>query len=102
MGRGICTWRRRRSAGANLAVVTKISQMERWHHAAGNGSAGYSGDGGPATQAGLVQPVSVAVDAAGNVYISDNGNGRIRKVDTSGTIRTFAGCGCGGNGVPAT
>ncbi len=85
----------------NLAVVTKIQPDGTVATIAGNGSIGYSGDGAPATQAGLVQPVGVAVDAAGNVYISDYGDGRIRKVDTSGTIRTFAGCGCGGNGVPA-
>jgi sugar lactone lactonase YvrE len=48
---------------------------------AGNGSIGFSGDGGPATSASLLVPQGVAVDAVGNLYISDTGNSRIRKVD---------------------
>ncbi len=60
---------------------------------AGTGTRGYSGDGGAATSAQLNYPCAVAVDAAGNLYISDSGNYRIRKVDTSGTITTVAGAG---------
>jgi trimeric autotransporter adhesin len=52
---------------------------------------GYSGDGGPATSANLNNPHSVFLDGTGNVYISDSGNGLIRKIDTSGTITTVAG-----------
>jgi hypothetical protein len=63
---------------------------------AGNGSFGYSGDGGPATNAMLNQPYSVAVDGSGNLYIADFGNNRIRKVDSTGTITTVA----GGSSVP--
>ena len=62
---------------------------------AGNGTAGYNGDNIPATSAGLVNPVSVAVDAAGNLYIVDKTNQRIREV-SSGTITTIAGTGTGG------
>src|SRR5262249_11695387 len=47
---------------------------------AGNGTAGYSGDGGPATSAQLLVPRAIAVDAAGNVYIADTDNQRVREV----------------------
>lgn len=57
---------------------------------AGNGEDGFSGDGGPATSAALCFPEGVAMDAAGNVYILDSGNNRIRKIDSKGTISTVA------------
>ena len=60
---------------------------------AGTGEVGFSGDGGPAVEAQFDRPRGVAVDAAGNVYIADHGNHRIRKVDPSGTITTIAGTG---------
>src|ERR1700733_4839553 len=60
---------------------------------AGNGHAGFSGDGGLAIDASLQTPVGVAVDQAGNVYIADGDNNRIRKVSPSGIISTFAGSG---------
>ena len=63
---------------------------------AGNGTAGYSGDGGPATSAQLnfsFGLAGVAVDTAGNLYIADNVNCRIRKVAADGTITTVAGNG---------
>jgi trimeric autotransporter adhesin len=62
---------------------------------AGNGVAGFGGDGGPATSAMLKNPQAVAVDTAGNVYIGDTGNNRVRVV-AGGTIRTVAGNGLGG------
>ena len=72
---------------------------------AGNGVHGYSGDGGPATGAELAGPSDVAVDLAGNLYIADNGNNRIRKVTPDGAISTVAGNGAlgfSGDGGPAT
>src|SRR5205814_998769 len=72
---------------------------------AGNGKHGFSGDGGPATLAELIQPMGVAVDPAGNVYITDEGSNRIRKVNTAGIISTIAGNdtqGFSGDGGPAT
>ena len=73
---------------------------------AGNGHPGYSGDGGPATAASLSgYSLDVAVDRNGNVYIADSVNARVRIVDSSGTIQTFAGSGTfayNGNGLPAT
>jgi sugar lactone lactonase YvrE len=71
---------------------------------AGNGERGFSGDGGPATAATLRFPAGVAVDASGNVYISDQGNARIRQVNTAGVITTVAGNGIegmSGDGGPA-
>jgi sugar lactone lactonase YvrE len=58
---------------------------------AGTNSAGYSGDGGAATAANLWNPTGVALDTAGNLYIADATNNRIRKVDTNAIITTVAG-----------
>jgi hypothetical protein len=63
---------------------------------AGTGEAGFAGDGGPATKAQLDVPIAVAVDREGNLYITDESNYRIRKVDKEGIITTFAGTGKGG------
>ena len=60
---------------------------------AGSGRAAYGGDGGPATAADLNLPTGLAFDAAGNVYIADSGNNRVRKVSPNGTITTVAGDG---------
>lgn len=69
---------------------------------AGDGTAGFAGDGGAATAASLSAPRGVFVDGAGNIYIADSGNNRIRKVDTAGNISTVAGGGTGGDGGAAT
>ena len=71
-----------RKVAAGSGVITTI---------AGNGSAGYSGDNGPAAGAELNLPGGVAIDSAGSVYIADGGNNVIRRIDTSGTITTVAG-----------
>jgi uncharacterized protein (TIGR03437 family) len=63
---------------------------------AGNGGYGYSGDGGQAVNATMGEPNGVAVDSAGNVYISDESNNVVRKVAPGGTITTFAGNGTAG------
>ncbi|MBV8569225.1 MAG: choice-of-anchor D domain-containing protein, partial [Acidobacteriaceae bacterium] len=73
------------------------------------GAAGFSGDGGPATQALLQTPGGLAIDGMGNLYIADQGNNRIRRVTPSGQISTVAGGGTAssqadrlGDGGPAT
>lgn len=71
---------------------------------AGNGIGGFAGDGGPATQAELFYPKGIAMDAAGNLYIADYTNQRIRKVSANGIIETIAGIGITGqygDGGPA-
>jgi len=79
--------------GDNL--VLEVSPVGVLSTVAGTGEQGYSGDGGPAATAMLDSPAGVAVDTAGNVYIADTHNNRIRKV-TSGTITTIAGTGAAG------
>lgn len=73
---------------------------------AGSGQVGFAGDRGPATEAMLSAPSGVAVDSAGNVFIADSGNQRIRRVEAAtGLISTFAGTGASGfsgDGGPAT
>src|SRR5207249_4311136 len=72
---------------------------------AGTGTQGFSGDGGPATGAQLLGPGGVALDPAGNFYIADRNNDRIRRVSTDGPISTYAGTGregFSGDGGPAT
>jgi hypothetical protein len=85
--------------------IRKVDAAGNITTVAGNGSVGYSGDNGPATNAGLNSPFYVAVDFAGNVYIPDTYNNRVRKVNPSGIISTIAGTGTAGyNGdnIPAT
>ena len=63
---------------------------------AGNGTAGFSGDGGPATSASLNDPLFISLDSAGDIFITDGKNFRVRKVDTRGVITTIAGNGTRG------
>ena len=75
--------------------VRKVNTSGIISTVAGTGVSGYSGDGGSATAAKLSSPVGVAVDGAGNIYLADLGNHRIRKV-TAGMISTVAGTGVAG------
>ncbi len=71
----------------NAQIITTV---------AGNGTAGYSGDGGQATNAELNTPDGITIDAIGNIYISDRANNRVRKISTAGIISTIAGNGIAG------
>ena len=74
-----------RRVDARSGVITTI---------AGNGDKGYSGDGGPATQAALNEPYGIALDRAGNLFVADRLNRRVRRIDAaSGIIATLAGTG---------
>jgi hypothetical protein len=93
--------------------VIRVNPAGQAFLVAGNGKAGYFGDGGKATAARLDEPTGVAVDAAGNVYVADASNNVIRRVALNGTISTVAGSvaadkagdglgGFSGDGGPAT
>lgn len=75
-------------AGGNR--IRKVDTAGNISTVAGTGISGYSGDNGAATAATLNYPVGIAVDSAGNIFVADNGNAVIRKIDTAGTITTFA------------
>ncbi len=88
----------------NQHTVLKMDSTGTITTIAGNGTKGYSGDGGPATSAQLNTPRHIVLDGIGNLYIADCNNNRIRKVDTKGTITTIAGNGTkgySGDGGPA-
>ena len=80
-------------ADADANRVRKIAVNGIISTVAGTGVSGFAGDGGPANAALLNQPYGLALDAAGNLYIADLGNGRIRKVTANGNIQTVAGGG---------
>ena len=73
--------------------VIRVDRKGVYTTVAGTGSAGYSGDNGPATKAELDRPTDVAIDARGNLYIADYINNVVRKVTPNGIITTFAGTG---------
>ncbi len=89
-------------SGPSDGRVRKVSRAGIVTTVAGNGTSGYSGDGGPATNA-QISPEALAVDGAGNLYISDHS--RVRRVSPDGIITTVAGNGnrgYSGDGGPAT
>ena len=73
--------------------VRRIDSAGRVTPFSGTGTAGYGGDEGPATEAQLNRPVGLAVDSVGNVYVAERDGHRVRKIDPSGLITTFAGTG---------
>jgi sugar lactone lactonase YvrE len=78
-------------------TIRRINLDRTIESIAGNGEVGFAGDDGPGTLARLDHPSDVVADGAGNVFISDTRNNRIRVVNAAGTIRTFAGTGNAGN-----
>ena len=81
------------------ATVTKIDVDGNVVLVAGSISEpGFSGDGGLATNAKLAGPRGISIDKHGNIYIADTYNGRVRKIDGQGIIKTIAGGGTGGDG----
>ena len=85
--------------------IRKIDGAGIIHSIAGDGIAGYRGDGGPATAARFEEPTEIGLDTLGNIYFMDSHNNRVRKINLSGTILTVAGTdsiGFAGDGGPAT
>jgi trimeric autotransporter adhesin len=92
-------------ADSGNARIRKVTSDGKINTIVGSGTIGYSGDGGVATKAALSQPMALALDASGNIYIAENGDSRIRKVDSKGNISTLAGNGTAGpssDGADAT
>ncbi len=79
-----------------LHQIVEITPAGAVSVVAGTGFAGFSGDGGPATQAALNTPEGMAFDPQGNLYIADSGNQRIRTITPDGNIHTIAGSGVSG------
>ncbi|SDS25351.1 NHL repeat-containing protein [Jiangella sp. DSM 45060] len=80
-------------ADARRNVVHRVDADGAVSALAGTGESGFAGDGGPATAAQLSGPAGLDVDAAGNVYVADAGNARIRRIGADGRIETIAGAG---------
>jgi hypothetical protein len=91
-------------ADAGNHRIRKINTSGVISTIAGTGTAGFFGDGGPATSAKLNNPVGLCFDATGNLYVADKYNCKIRRINTSGLITTVAGgtVGFSGDGGPAT
>jgi sugar lactone lactonase YvrE len=84
-------------ADAGNHRVRRITPTGTMTTVAGDGRAGFSGDGGSAASAQLDTPMAVAVDGSGNIYIADAGNNRVRRIDAAGIIGTVAGNGTAGS-----
>ena len=83
-------------ADTQNAYIRKVTTDGNINFIAGDGSIGFTGDGGYATSAGLIAPFALAVDSSGNVYFAENGDSRIRRIDAKSLdISTVA-----GNGTP--
>lgn len=99
-------------ASGNLYIADYNNQRVRMVNAAGiistvagNGAAGFSGDGGAATSAEFNGPTALTIDSSGNIYVSDFNGNRVRRFTPGGNITTVAGngvSGFGGDGGPAT
>jgi hypothetical protein len=83
-------------ACSNANRVVRVESDGSFTTVAGSRRSGYAGDGGPAVEASLNVPTSIAFDSVGNLYIADSANHRVRKVDRAGIITTFAGTGRAG------
>ena len=86
----------RASAALQMQSASEVTRHSTITTIGGNGIASGSGDGGPATQATLNTPASIAIDTSGNVYVADAFNHRVRKIAPDGVITAFAGTGQAG------
>lgn len=90
--------RRYMMVGLAILMTSSFAAAQVITTVAGDGIYGFSGDGGAAINANLGRPNGVAVDAAGNLFIADTNNSRVRRVDVAtGVITTAAGGGIWGN-----
>ncbi len=96
MPQGICTDTAGNIYFGSSTVLRKVTPAGIISDIAGSSTThGFSGDGGPATNALLQDIAGMAIDANGNIFIADQGNNRIRKINTSGIISTYCGNGTG-------
>jgi sugar lactone lactonase YvrE len=99
--RGWARWHAACLAGAALALLPALGLAQvvptyTISTAAGNGTAGFAGDSGPAISAEFNYPAGMVFDSSGNLYIADQLNQRVRKIDTTGVVTTIAGDGSAG------